>query len=86
MCDRDNTYTSKEERAKTAHVIWDVFLSVFIASSPGNLVKVGMQLHFCILQAIKSWRWVRPENKACVIHLPLFRPWQTSQEKRKRPE
>ena len=31
-----------------------------------------MQLCFRILQAIKSWRWVRPENKACVIHLPLL--------------
>ena len=35
MHDRD-TYTPKEEKAKTAHVIWDVFLSVF---SPGNLAK-----------------------------------------------
>ena len=39
MHDRGNTYTPKEEKASTAHVIWDVFLSVFIASSPRNLVR-----------------------------------------------
>ena len=39
MHDRGNTYTSKEEKAKTAHVIWAVSLSVFIASSPRNLVR-----------------------------------------------
>ena len=71
--------THLKRKRPVHHVILDVSLS---ASSPRNLAKdlqgryAAPLLHTASDQKLEVG--VRPWNKACVIHLPLFRPWQTS--------